>query len=513
MCNPNPVITFAASGNDGSGNARSFTVPFQFDDHDQILGNSAVREPTFERLVGWGRTRVIPFASLALNYRVGGEDVGGYHAVNLAVHLLNCLLVFRLALVLCATPRLRDAAIGERRLLLAGAASFVFACHPIQVQAVTYIVQRVTSLAATFFLGAVLSYVTARLRQEADGRGTEAALGLTYLFAVLALFSKENTITLPLVLVSVEAAFFTSVCVRRVLFGILPIVLILGSVPLVWFFLWNAPSRAPIAAQPDPLLRLLYAAAPEGDVSPLAYLLTQCTVVPRYLALVFLPWGFNVDHDVAIAAGPSAAVVAGGAFLAGLFAAGLAALRRLPLVGFGVLWFFLTIAVESSLLPISDPMVEHRMYLPMVGVALVLAMGLVRAEARFPRVVRAVAPAAGAALVVLTLLRNEVWQSELSLWRDARDKSPGKSRVHLNVGAVLHRAGDWEAAIPYYCEAIRLDPKSLPAQRNLDIALQERLDHMLEEDGEIDLHAGNAEVEVRIGTGGGVMLFAGNPCR
>jgi hypothetical protein len=493
--------------------ARTFTVPFQFDDHDQILGNPAFRDPTIERLFGWGRTRVIPFLTLALNHRLGGDDVVGYHLVNLAIHLLNCFLVFRLALALCATPRLRGSEIAEQKLVLATAAALVFACHPIQVQAVTYIVQRVAALAATFFIGSVLAYVTARRRQEEGEPGAGTAFALCGLLALAAFFSKENTATLPLALLAVDAAFFPGASLGRSLLRVLPIVVLLGAIPVVWLLFWSAPSRAPIAAEPNPLLRLLQAGAPAGDVSPFNYFLTQLTVIPRYLTLVFLPFGLNVDHDVPIVGGVSGPVVAGSLVVGSLLVAGLVAVRRLPLVGFGVIWFFVAIAVESSFLPITDAMMEHRIYLPMVGVSLVLAAGLARVHARLPALTNVLIPVLGAALVASTVARNEVWRSELSLWQDALAKSPGKARPHLNVGSALHRSGDSEAAIPYYCEALRLDPKSIPARSNLDIALQARLDRMLEDDSEFKLQDRHDDFELRAGKGGEVMIFPKDPCK
>lgn len=493
--------------------ARTFDVPFQFDDHEQILANPSIRQPSAAGLFGWARTRILPYATLALNYRLGGEDVRGYHVVNLAIHLLNVVLVFCLALALCATPGLRDGAIARRRVWLAAAAALVFACHPIQVQAVTYIVQRVTALAATGFLGAVLAYVAARTRQDRGAPGAGPLFAATALLAVAAFLSKENTITLPLALLAVEAAFFPHASLRGALRRLAPFVLLLAASLAVWLLAWRPARSAPIAAEANPLLRLLYAAAPAGDVSPLAYLATQCLVIPHYLALVVLPWGFNIDHDVPFVRQATLPVAAGALLFAALPVAGLFALRRQPLVGFGLLWIVLALAVESSLLPIADPMMEHRMYLPMVGVSLILATGWLALHARWPRAAVAVAVAVAVALPALTMARNEVWRSELDLWRDALAKSPHKARVHLNVGSVLHRAGDSEAAIPYYCAALRLEPGNARARGNLDAALQARLERWLDDESdEIELPEGG-DFEMKPGPGGAVMIVPKDPCR
>ena len=113
--------------------ARS-TSPFQLDDYAYIVGNRVLADPTVEGVVHFGRSRVLAFATLLLNYRFGGEDPFGYHVVNFAIHLLATLAVYTLALTLCRTPRLRDTRLATHALPLAVAAAFVFACHPIQIQ-------------------------------------------------------------------------------------------------------------------------------------------------------------------------------------------------------------------------------------------------------------------------------------------------------------------------------------------------------------------------------------------
>jgi hypothetical protein len=109
------------------------------------------------------------------------------------------------------------------------------------------------------------------------------------------------------------------------------------------------------------------------------------------------------------------------------------------------------------------------------------------------------------------MARNEVWQSELGLWQDVLAKSPGKARPHANVAAMLQRSGDYEAAIPHYCDALRIDPKFATANIGLDLALQARLERIVEEEG-IDLEDPSDQVEVRRLPGGRRMLVPRNPC-
>jgi tetratricopeptide (TPR) repeat protein len=254
---------------------------------------------------------------------------------------------------------------------------------------------------------------------------------------------------------------------------------LLLAIPLPWVLLASAPASASLvdrlAAQVHAAIDTLLANAdPYQRTSALGYFATQCTVIPRYLALVFLPWGFNVDPDVPFAAGVSPAVLAGFVFLAGLAVAGFSAARRWPLIGFAVLWVFVALSVESSFLPISDPMMEHRMYLAMLGIVLAVSAIFVGLFARFPRPAAVVAVTAVAVLISLTIARNEVWRSSLSLWQDALEKSPNKARVHVNVGASLHQLDRLDDAIRHYCRALELDPHNREAEYNLEAAVEAR---------------------------------------
>jgi hypothetical protein len=467
--------------------ARSFTSPFELDDYSAIVGAPAIQAGTLDAILSFGRARLVPFTTLVWNYQLGGEDPFGYHLVNVAIHLLATLAVYQLALALCRTPRLRDTWIAAERVPLAVATAFVFACHPIQIQAVTYVVQRMTSMATLFYVCAVVFYVRARNAQlDTSGGRPAVAFTLSVLSALAAFLSKESTASLPVAIIATEWIFYGGSSTQR-LSRILPFLLLALVIPLMWLLFGVRPGRQPTAEaalneQASYLISLLtFRANPRGGASPLEYFLTQGQVIPAYLRLVILPVGFNVDHDVPIVHALSPSVVAGFALLGGLIAIALYSVRRAPLVAFGVLWLFIALSIESSFLPISDTMVEHRMYMAMPGVALVLGTAFAWAHARWPVPMLAVGTAVVALLVALTLLRNEVWRSQVSLWQDALAKSPGKARVYANLGTALHLAGKRDEAVTYYCKAIVLDPKNQQVEANLQALEMERIEDGSEE--------------------------------
>lgn len=489
--------------------ARSFTVPFQFDDYEQVLENPAVRTPSWSTLVSWGRTRILPTLTLALNYRLGGESVVGYHAINLAIHLLGCWLVFTLVLELCRTPRLRDTWIAGRASELALAAALLFAAHPLQVQAVTYVVQRASSLAACFYLGAVVWYVRARSAAMGIRPGRPVpAFAVAILLAIGAFFSKENTASLPVAILLTELVFFAGGSPRRVFLHVVPFALLVLIVPAALLLL--SPGRPPATPLADSWVQrqaeaLAYVLARSGDapsdVSPLDYLRTQWMVIPRYLKLVLWPVGLNVDHDVPVARTLSGEAAAGLALLLALFALGLYAVRKAPLVGFGILWFFTALSVESSVFPIRDVMNEHRMYLAMPGVALVLGCAFVWLERRWPALALGGGSAILVLLTVLTVARNEVWRSQLALWQDAAAKSPHKARPHVNLGTALHLQGEIKEAIEHYCKALEIEPDNRRAESNINVALE----RLVEE--------GGAEMVIAVrGDDGTIELEPRHPC-
>ena len=492
--------------------APSFTASFQYDDFDQIVYNPALDVPPVRPLLAWARSRVIPFATLALNRRLGGEDTLGYHLVNFAIHLLAVFFVFRLAEALCRTPRLRDGAVAPHRLALAGAAAALFALHPIQVQAVTYVVQRITSLAGMFSIGAVYFYVVARNAAGIDQDDEPArprrrwAYCASVAMALGAFLSKESSASLPVAILLAEWTFYPGERGVRRLARSWPFLALLVAIPVLWLALpsgmWRLLQDASLVGPKPPTMidAVLRSADPLGQITPLVYCLTQATVIPRYLGLILWPSGLNIDHDVALAPGLSPAVVGGIALSSVLIAAGFWLLRRRPLVGFGILWFFGALSVESSFLPIADVMVEHRLYLPMAGISLVAASAFVAARRAWPRAALAAGLTVLVVLAGLTFARNLVWRTQLSLWSDALVKSPGKARAHLNVGTALQLEGKLDAAIPYYCHVLELEPDNPRAQYHLNVIVEKKIEE------------GTAPVEVETGPDGDQVFVVADPC-
>jgi tetratricopeptide (TPR) repeat protein len=471
--------------------SNSFQAPFVFDDETQISDNPVIRSLAnfFVNSSGYGynANRFIGHLTFALNYHFGGLNVTGYHAVNLVVHIANALLIYCLVRLTFRTPFLRKSALAPRRGILGLAAALLFVSHPIQTQAVTYIVQRLASLATMFYLAALVLHVRWRLASESREPFLSRAVLPAFLFsltaALLAMKTKEIAFTLPFIVMLYEFSFFGRPGFRR-LVSLAPMLLTGVIIPLSML---NIHKPIGEVLSDVSKVTMVQTTLPRWE-----YLCTQFSVIATYLRLLFLPIHQNLDYDYPI----NHSLVEPRAILAlflllAIFSAAIILWRRsrhggepgLRLAAFGIFWFFITLVVESSVIPIVDVIFEHRVYLPSAGffIALVTlaAIGVERLRPRMPMLARLQLPLLVVVAVLLggaTYARNGVWQDPVSIWGDTMAKSPEKARPAYNLGVILAQAGRDEEAIGLFRRAIQLAPDKVEAYNNLGAALEKRGD-------------------------------------
>lgn len=428
--------------------ANSLRASFQLDDVTSIVENPAVAVLDPGQWWSFWPTRFLTYGTFAVDHALHGSRVTGYHVTSILVHAWASTMVLWLAYGL-----LRRFFRPPESFLPALAAALLFAAHPLQTQAVTYVVQRAAALAAAFYLGSVAAYVHFLTRRDSGGRaGPYLALALA--LGALAQLSKEQALSLPAAILLTDLTVAGREGRWRRVAPFLPLVAV---VPLLGALEQSfGVGGSGLTAQTE-------------RVSRWTYFLTQGEVMLRYLRLVVLPWGQNVDHEVAwrtslATRGTWGLLLVHAAILAGTIWTFRAGHR---LAAFAVAWFYLTLAPESSLFPILDPMFEHRVYLAMAGPAMALALVARRMAAFRPRL--AVAAVAGLVVVLgaLTVVRNRVWATPETLWRDAVAKSPGKARPHMGLGVAYGQAGRWREARHHLERAVALAPTSSQAWTNL----------------------------------------------
>lgn len=478
--------------------SNTFSVPFHFDDRPVILENPVIKD--IHSFTDPSASRYIGYLSFALNYQLNGLDVNGYHIVNLGIHITNALLVYCLVLLTFQTPYFSKIPCSSgppsRREVRQGHliglfSALLFVSHPIQTQAVTYIVQRFASLSTMFYLFSLVLYIQWRIFSPSfSGIDNPARLSLyvsrvkpallylaSVLSAVLAMKTKEIAFTLPVIITLYEFLFFEGNIKKRIL-CLVPILFTLLIIPL---------GLIPADKSLDEIMGdVAKATRLQSPLSRVEYLFTQFRVIVTYLRLVFLPVNQNIDYDYpAFHSFFEPAVFLSFLFLVSILGLGIYLLYRSRLapsvsrlIAFGIFWFFITLTIESSIIPIVDVIFEHRVYLPSVGLFIAIITALFNNPSlpdREPaqKGAKRIQITAIAVSVIIVLLigaafsRNVVYSSYLSLWRDVVQKSPMKARAHNNLGNCYFLLGKYEDAAREYEEAVVLNSNYLEVYLNL----------------------------------------------
>jgi len=394
----NPIFVLAAALFTILIYSNTFTAAFQFDDLPIIVENAQLRDLNNLPQILAGQ-RGLTMATFALNYAVGGIDTTGYHAVNLAIHIINAALVY---LLLLYTLRLTGSGEGAARRLSALTA-LLFAAHPVQTQSVTYIVQRMESLASLFYLLALLFLIWAS-KSTATVKRTAlyAGVGLSYL---LAFYSKEIAYTLPAIVLLYDFCFIAKGRVAGVagkwpMYAILAVLFAAFTVttvmPLGGFDDLSDESADAKYAAPKVKAGLgtserdYSAGFKVSTVTPKEYLYTQFNVMVYYIGLLAFPATQNLDYDFPWArelmSAPRVAegtvlnmplpppfvsllillaIAGGGAYM--IISTHKTPESRKRVAGFFIFWYFIILSPTSSVVPIIDAIYEHRVYLPSLG--------------------------------------------------------------------------------------------------------------------------------------------------
>lgn len=418
--------------------APSFDVPFTFDDIPNIVGNPRVQADAVGDLPAalsarGGQDRPVAMLSFALNHLAGGLDAFGYHLVNLAIHLANAALLLAVIAVACAAMRRHGQPAPEARaaLYLAFFAAAIWALHPVNTQAVTYIVQRMTALAATFYLAAMLAFLAWRAGRL---RAVPAAVLVAACFA-LGMGTKPIAVTLPAALWLLDVVLLGRWSRRH---AAALAAMVAGAAALTAVHVGTAPGdfRAPL---------------PGRDYSAWERLLTEGRVLWHYLGLYAWPAPGRLQLDYAWAhsrgwLAPATTLLAWAA-LAAVSATAFVARRRWPWPAFAWLFFVAASAVEASLLNL-ELVFEHRLYLPgaflAAGLLALLPTGLGGRRAAALRL----ALLLGLGLLgAATVERNRQWADVGGFWAGELERGASIGRAAVNAAGRYNRLGQPEPAL------------------------------------------------------------------
>ena len=429
----------------------SFAGVFVDDDFTSIVRNPHVRRlwPLWEAVAAPLETtssgRPLVGLSVAMNYALGGLEPFGYHAVNLAIHLVAALALYGLVRRTLLAPALRERWAADATPVALGTA-LLWAVHPLHTGAVTFIIQRAESMMGCCFL--LTLYASCRSNESsAPARWRTLAV----LACAAGMLSKEVMVGAPLLAAAHDRIFFFSD--RRAA--------------------WTAKGRLHLALGATWILLaacVAFQGRPEsagfGPELPSSweYLRTQGGVIAHYLRMCFWPHPliFHYEWPVARTAG---AILPGAALVLALLGATALAFARRPPAGFLGAWFFVILAPSSSVVPIYHIAAERRMYLPLAAVACAVVLTARRALA--PRTQAALLTAAALVLALLTVARNEDYRTRYPLERRDLAWPPASASAWNAHGAWLARNGRLEEAISCYRKAEELRPVSRTTHVNL----------------------------------------------
>jgi Tfp pilus assembly protein PilF len=427
--------------------------PFVYDDHDTVVANPSLVDPSNVTFVlVYSPFRPVVNASYALDRLVWGDRPLGFHVTNVALHAAAVVLLY-----LWIIRVLADAGLERRTEAAAFTGAALFALHPLQSEAVGYVSGRSEVMCAVWFLAALIAARGAIVSGSRRLAFAAAACGL------LALASKEVALVFPVVVLAYDWLLRPGTDAarrRRLRVVFLPIFTLMAGAGLL-------------------RLTAFGSAAVMGAGSAVLNLLTQTIVIWRYAGLLVWPSGQSIMHSVHRVSSAADPLAVGAAAAIVVACAAAWHLRRSqPVVAFGILWFLIVLAPSSSIIPLREGMAEHRVYLASAGIFMAIT-GLAgrwvdSLAARGQSVAvsyRVALSAVLAVLFTLTVMRNQVWASPVSLWTEATIRAHGMWEPHYALADSLRESGDCARAVPEYTKVVELVPSSRDAHTNLGICL------------------------------------------
>lgn len=455
--------------------------PLALDDFHTFVQDPSVRiDPTsWNNLLSLGETkfgisRWIPMLTFSWDIKVGQGEIFYFHLTNFIIHMLCFLSVFFFLSTLTEHVK-ANAPDGEAPPVppfdIALWTAALWALNPVQTNAVTYIVQRMASLMALFSALSLAFYVLGRTASFKKGALTWKPIGyfgLCGLSLILGLLSKENTAIVPLLILMTEGWFFRPELFREItrfarkhwVWSTAALTAIVGIVLYAWPGVVGGYAGRHFTLEQR--------------------LLTQARIVVWYISVVIFPnpGRLSLEHDVELSTSlfspPSTAICI--SIICLMVFASIYHRKKYPLISYGILWFLLSLVIESTVVPL-ELIFEHRMYFSSIGLILSVVVSAFTVFAHILKTMRendfrklswSLFAIVASVLCLATFERNSTWQDSVTLNGDNVRKAPNNHRAHANYALALTQHHEYEKAIeeakiaislgkPYfesYCEAV-----------------------------------------------------------
>lgn len=425
---------------------------------DDVLINQPI---SFEQVFKEFGARKISYLSFVLNQKIGPHEPVNFRIVNIFIHLLNSFLLYFIIILTLKLPQFKDK-LSNHAHYIAALSAIIFALHPLNINAVAYIIQRMASLSAFFVLLSLIMFIFAINKQYSSIK--KAVFYLIALVSfVLAVLSKENAVVaIPLIILydfiflsPINKDAFRKRALAVVLLSFIAIGIISLKMPL------HIMAFDVIRSFLDISTPISYKAWTATDVywSPLEHILTEFRVICRYLFLFIMPlpenlvfdwWGYPVSTGLLTPITTLFSII----FILGILTFSIVFLRRYVFLSFGILWYFIAISLESFIAIGSDLYFEHRNYLPLTGFIAGIVMQIFDLTAKYVFSKKyffwAILLMLSTMLGFLTYERNFIWQKPIVFWADAVKKTDNNLRANLALANCYLNAGDFKNAEIYY---------------------------------------------------------------
>jgi tetratricopeptide (TPR) repeat protein len=499
--------------------SNTFHATWHFDD-EKILENSSLHLSSFtwddikktlfsQKQKPWKLYRPVACFSLALNYHFSKDKIFSYHVVNLIIHYITAAFLFLFISATLSLPSM-EAKYRDRSYSIALLASVFWASNPIQTQAVTYIIQRMASMAGMFYIISMYCYLKGR--QTGIHRKKIVFFSLCVIAGMMAMGSKENAFMLPVSIFLFDLLLIQGLTKETLKKNGKPavfLVFLIICIGMVYYFLIDK----------DLSIINRYT---QRAFTLQERLLTEPRIVLFYLSLIFypVPMRLSIDHDITISktllSPPTTVLPILG--IIGILLLAMYLSRRRPFIAFSILFFFVNHLIESSVIPL-ELVFEHRNYTPsmflFVPVVIVLLAPI--KDQLLKRPVRVALMAFIVCLIIgqghAAYIRNSLWKTEESLWMAATEVAPAlwrpwhnlgryyseknmhkealahyatavtkevtvdrrdKGLTFYNIGVVYHKMGDKDKALSNYLKAERINPLLSKLHNNKGVLLAEK---------------------------------------
>lgn len=397
--------------------------------------------------------RPVASFSLALNYYFDRDNVFGYHLFNQSIHFLTSIFLFLFIFHTLNFPSF-SSSYRKNAYAIALLSTILWTINPVHTQAVTYITQRMASLAGMFYIMAMYLYLKGRTTSQRNKKI------IFYFLSVIAFIfsfgSKENSILLPVSLLFLEILVFQEGPLlkrfnKNIKFFVITMI---GTIAIVFLYLYFIKGGDPFS----------FLGGYEHRIFSLKErLLTEPRVLLFYISLLFypMPTRLCLSHDISLSQsmlnppGTLFAIL----LILFLITGGLAISKRSPLMIYCIIFFFLNHMVESTIIPL-ELIFEHRNYIPSMLIFIPLATLFLEAISRFTnqKIMRNIIISFIVLLLVglghSTYIRNSIWKTDESLWLDSIEKYPNLWRPYHNLGKYYSDRHQNEKAIMIYNMAL-----------------------------------------------------------